>query len=242
MTQPIISVAILNYRRQSNVLTIVETLRQQTMPAKILVWDNSGSEEHIPGADLIVRASTNMFCWPRWLLLAQSGTEFCMTLDDDLNLATPTALESILGALEDLDHPRQIVGPEGVVLHPGQHYFPERKAKTAIACADGAFQTTQHIVRPQSDVRVDVVKGRCMATRTDALRKLPMLPPYADMCDDIAVSAVLSGTRRRAHRVPKAFGALFSDLPGKNAEMALSARSDWKNIREAARQTYFPHR
>lgn len=240
--RPPISVAILNYRRQENVIVIIDTLRRQTVPVKILVWDNSGSNRPIPGADLVVTSSANMFCWPRWLLLSQSTTNFCMTLDDDLNLATPGAIEVIVTELERLEHPFQILGPEGVVLASGQPYFPKGRTKVASDHSNDTVPGSKHIVRPKEDVHVDVVKGRCMAMRRDALRRLPLLPDCADMCDDIAVSAALADGRSQAHRVLAAFCPLFTDLPGKNDVMALSSRSDWVSIREAARRTHYPQR
>lgn len=238
--KPEITIALLNYRRPENLALIVATLRDQTCPARIVVWDNSEQSNPIVGVDAVVRTSKNMFCWPRWLLLAQAETEYCMTLDDDINLSSSGGLEVILKSLHHLEHDNQVLGPEGVVLEPGQPYFPPPLTREERLSPTIARNRCQHIRGAIDDVHVDVVKGRSMAMKTSALTTLPLFARSANVCDDIVVSASLGKGRKRAHKVPGAFNTLFCDLPEKNGPMALSARNDWNQTREEARQRHFP--
>ena len=235
-----ITIAILNYKRPANVHRIITGLRAQTQPCRIFLWDNSEHAESFTGVDWLVRSTVNSYCWPRWFMLANAETEFVMTIDDDIELASPTALETILGELEQLAHQTQIIGPEGVLLSGTGDYFPRQSGKITQSSAVDCLDISQHLSAGEEDHMVDIVKGRSMAMAVSAVRQLPLFVGRNEVCDDIAVSSLLSGGRKRAHRVPAHFRGLFSDLPEKNGQMALSNNANWRSIRNAARERFFP--
>lgn len=235
-----ITVGILNYRRPPNVDLIVSALRSQSIPCDIFLWDNSGEGQSFADVDWVVRSSVNAYCWPRWFLLSNAATETVMTLDDDLSLASPAALEAIVASLDKLTHHYEILGPEGVVLDGDSGYFPRYGGRVVRDEVPAGLRSSLHVIAGAADRRVDIVKGRSMAMRSELIRAvLPMFVGRDEVCDDIAVSALAAEGRIRAHRVPSAFAGLFVDLPLKNAPMALSMRADWREVREAACCRYF---
>jgi hypothetical protein len=237
--KPDITVAILNYKRTVNVRRIIAGLRKQTRPCTIFVWDNSRTGRTLDDVDWQVRSSQNSFCFPRWFMLANAQTPFAMTLDDDLELARPDALEIVLGELSTLAHDTQIVGPEGVQLVPGAPYFAPRRGSVYRSPGSPESVGGWHLSAGDVDVEVDVVKGRSMAMSVSALKTLPLALASEDVCDDIAVSARLGRSMPRAHRVPRRFQGLFADLPGKDGPMALSASNQWRSIRNERCARYF---
>lgn len=240
---PRITVAILNYRRFPNIEHIVASLRRQRAECQIFLWDNSAETNEFADVDWLVRSSENMFCWPRWYMLAQADTEFVMTLDDDLRLAGRRSMGRILDQLDRLNHQNEILGREGVMLVQGSDYYPWYPKPAARRSIPEGYETSSvHLRAGYEDISVDIVKGRTMAMRTDALRTA--IPACAGndgrQTDDIVVSSMMAAGRPRCHRLPAALRRCFKNMPMRNASMALSCKSGWKHRRNVACKKHFP--
>jgi hypothetical protein len=233
-----ITVIMLNYRRTANIEKILDALSDQTIRPTIWLWNNSGQRLNNAHVDMEVVAEANLHCWPRWFLASYAPTKYVMMIDDDIVPTSNKLIEIVIDALENQANPDAIVGAEGVILASGAYWptYPGRVARQA-------FNITQdssvHYKKVVADVRVDIVKGRCLALRTEILKLLPLLPQHRDMCDDIAVSALLARGRKRAHLVSSALGAVLEDLPDTNPQVALSRLPNWREVRESATEHYY---
>jgi len=228
-----ITVVLLNWRRPENMGPILDCLARQTLRPRVMIVDNGAAEsgplqfnspygepagalrpiEEHPLVSLVMRPSRNLGCMPRWWLAAMADTEFVATLDDDLVLADERVLADALAAQRE-------VCPEGIVGFFGVVYRSDRTYRTSLHLAARAGQ----------DQRVDIVKGRFMLLRRDALERVPLwhpalTPEAAFRADDIYVSLMLSAARRTAAGEPtiRTAGEPLHVLPG-----ALAGR--WKEI------------
>lgn len=238
--ETLITVGILNFKRAFNMKQIIGSIRSQTIKSEIFVWDNSGNFDQEEDVDWVVRSNRNEYCWPRWFMLASANTKYCMTLDDDMCLSKLSSLEIITKSLDESSFDEEIVGPEGVIMEEGAGYFPVYPPPFYRSRVPPGYRSSLHLLAGDIDRNVDVVKGRCMAMRTQALRsELPIVVGRDVVCDDIAVSAFLGNGKRCAHRVPARFKDIFIDLPGKDAEMSLSSKPEWIRTRNRAADYFF---
>ncbi len=240
-----ITIALMNFKRPENVEVIVNSLRSQTVPCQIFLWDNAQEHTQLAGIDWVVRSSQNAFCWPRFFMMAYAQTEFAMTLDDDLNLASDQSLEIILNELRNLKTPNEILGPEGVLLRPGSNYYPDyprplNRRSIPVDYPDSSV----HLSPGKVDFSVDIVKGRSMAMRTGALMDVAPISfgPENVFADDIGISAMMGKGQPKSHRVPASFRGVFRNLPQRNAPMALSSQRGWRKTRNQLCQRFFPDR
>ena len=233
-----ITVIMLNYRRTANIERILQALSDQTIKPTIWLWNNSGQRLDNSRVDMEVVAETNLHCWPRWFLASYAPTMYVMMIDDDIVPTSNKLIEIVIDALENQVKPETIVGAEGVSLAAGAYWptYPGRVARQVITITE---DSSVHYKKVVADVRVDIVKGRCLALRTEVLRLLPLLPQHRDTCDDIAVSALLARGRRRVHLVSSALGAVLEDLPDATPKVALSKTPNWRAVRESATAHYY---
>lgn len=90
-------------------------------------------------------------------------------------------------------------------------------------------------------ITVDIVKGRLMLTRSDALRGLKFAFDRQDIRgDDIAVSGMLSDGKRRQHLVLRVFAGRVLELPAPFA-LCRTPGSDHYSRRDAVRRRFFDH-
>ena len=145
---PSVTVCLLNWRRPQNMAPILDSIAAQTVPCRVMLWDNSSSPLPIlsPLVDLVVHSGANLGCLPRWWLAGMAKTEWVCSLDDDLAFAAPDALECVLAAAARC--PDGVLGAYGVQLVDGTHY-----------------RHAVHDNLPANDERVDIVKGRFMLLR-----------------------------------------------------------------------------
>jgi hypothetical protein len=111
-----VTVLLLNFRRESNIHLIIKSLKNQTVPCKIFLWNNSESYFKHPDVDLVINSSKNLKCWPRWSMASYAETEYIMSHDDDLVFNSPDTLGTLVNALESDYAPGRAVGFNGVKL------------------------------------------------------------------------------------------------------------------------------
>jgi hypothetical protein len=171
------TVILTSYRRPENLVRLVSDLRLQTLRPEIFIWDN-GQQPDLPEVDLVVRASSNLFCWPRWTMAAFASHDHCFVMDDDMRINDPRLLEVAVDFMDrrpDVD----LIGLAGVCYTPGVPYESCRHLRAS----------------PNQDRSVDMVKGQFVGFRKEFLGRLPILPPTRPSLhdpsveDDIAVSA-----------------------------------------------------
>ncbi len=224
---PSITVCLLNWKRPQNVPVILDSIAAQNVPARVVLWDNpsTGSGQAAPEPlprdpriALTVHASANLGCFPRWWLASVADTEWVCSLDDDLCLAAPDALEA---AVERARSEDCIVGAYGVRLLPGRPY------------REGV-----HVNLPVADTRVDIVKGRFMLFRRTLLERVPLHVPALDALgeaascvDDVRLSLCVGVGRPRPHLLAGALRGKLKELP---APGALSARAGHYERRQRA--------
>lgn len=239
---PGLTLTLLNYRRPDNVLAILKAVAKQTVSPQVFLWNNAGKAVNGSGIAWLAHSSVNRFCWPRWLMAARAQTEFVAVMDDDLYFNSETFVERLISFLERLEPEIRIVGLEGVLLGKGRSYYPIYGGRLARSEPPSNYKGTVHIASASRDTHVDIIKGRFMACRTDALQNLPLSPPMKDVCDDIIISSMLGRGDIPSHLLPRWLPAEFTDLPEKNGLMALSAQAGFRELRQAATQIYFPDR
>jgi Protein of unknown function (DUF616) len=212
-----ITILLLNWRRPENLKCVLDSIEFQTIRPTIFLWNNGDPFSHRL-VDWQVNSSLNARCWPRWAMGAMAHTRYLCSLDDDLAFADNKVLEDLVAYL-DKSNPRDcLVGAFGVVLHPNRSY------------AD-----SQHVsARSGSDRRVDVVKGRLLACRTETLRSVAMV---AAPEDDIMLSSLTARGRTKYHVVAGIFDNRLISLPENG--VGLAQRPEHYSRREVARRAYF---
>jgi glycosyltransferase involved in cell wall biosynthesis len=200
-----LTVLLLNYKRPQNLPRIITSLKNQTIPTKLFLWDNSGTcDFDDPRIDLVVRSSENKGCSPRWLLTLYAETDYIMTHDDDYVITKPNVLEQIIACLKQQENERTIVGYEGIVVDQTKTYAQHIGYENRYQFNNNFFGVViPHYPHIKASEHVHLVKGRLMAARTAALLKyIDFSTLIKEREDDIAVSAML-GRRKRIHFIPQ---------------------------------------
>ncbi|WP_323219537.1 tetratricopeptide repeat protein [Limnoraphis robusta] len=221
-----ITILLLNYRRPQNIPKIVESLRNQTVPVQIFLWDNSSDTNiFFSDIDLVFKASQNQGCSPRWFMALYAKTKYIMTHDDDFLITRSNVLENIVECLENQQNSRTIVGLEGIVVNPKKTYSEHIGYKSRYKFHGNKYGSVIPAIVYKSgknlnlitSERVHLVKGRLMATRTENIVfhiDLPTLMRERE--DDIAVSAMI-GQRKRIHLIPSFLKDCIEELEMSNS-------------------------
>jgi hypothetical protein len=214
-----LTVVLTNYLRPNNMQVILDALALQSLPHRVLVWDNSpNSSFPVERADWVVQSSQNARCSARWWLAAHAETPWVLVMDDDLAPAHPNTLAFTIEKLRE--HAGKVIGAAGVQLTATRHYFE---------CQHVGLEA----LRVTGDIGVDIVKGRYFALPIQVVQKLPYIPLDAE--DDIIVSAVTGGGV-----VPAGLPEMFRELPT-NRESRFH-RPNHAHARESTRRRYFSGR
>lgn len=232
-----VTVIVTMFGRTGNWPDIRAAVRKQRLPCELWVWDNRGGPA-LRGADAQFRSPRNLMCWPRWFAAAHAPTDFVVIADDDLVFRDRDVVGDLCDAVRR-ERPGTLVGAEGVSLRRGASYWPrERRLMECRGDVKGG-DSSVHVRNVVQDVRVDIVKGRCIAARRLDLLDLPLAPPFAGDCDDVVVSALTGAGRSKAHLVTASIACRLEDLPDAHGAMSLSGRPGWASHRDAARKHYF---
>lgn len=210
MTSNKCTALLLNWKRPDNLVKVIESIRKQTVPTTIFLWDNSG-EDIKYDVDAHVRSNINFKCWPRWALGSMAESEFIFSLDDDLMFKDEKVLED---ACKYRTVPDIIIGYCGVQLVRDTNYWD-----------------SPHIKAPrEEDTYVDIVKGRFMFMRRNFLKSVGM--EYEPTCDDIRLSS-----RSKCKVIPGMFYDRFIELD--EGSVALWQTAEQQEKRNKARFRYF---
>ena len=231
-----VTVLLMNYKREENLPKIIDALKSQTIDCKIFLWNNAEKPYQDDRLDLIINSSQNLKCWARWSMVAYTDSPYIMTHDDDLRLTSSNALQTLIEQFERNYIPGRAIGFNGVVLGSQQRYYPSEterminKVKIKVG--------PQHIKFPAKDKLVDTLKGRMMFCKKDDLKPIPLFVDCED-CDDIVVSSILSQKKRKHHLVTSKMNNMIEELPGGKETMALSQKDGWEELRTYIAQKYF---
>ena len=235
-----ITVLLLNYKRPHNLAEIIDSLKSQTIPVKIILWDNSGNSTFYDNRiDLIIRTSENKGCSPRWFTALYAETKYIMTHDDDFLINKADTIENIVKCLDEKDNERTIVGYEGIVVDLNYDYMDHVKYGNRYGFKENKFGTvTPRYSHLKSSQRVHLVKGRLMATRTENIAKYIDFPTLVrEREDDITVSAMI-GAGEKIHLIPYFLKGCISEI--KDPESAKLGNKD-NPQHDDSRNTAFKH-
>jgi len=218
-----VTVVLLNYKRPDNLKQVIDSVHKQTVHPQIFLWNN-GAPFHDSRVTWQVDSSLNKICWPRWFMASMASTEYVCSLDDDLSFADNRVLES---AIEYADENARdgIVGPYGVRL-----------------MARRTYMKSDHIDLPDTDMRVDIVKGRMMLFRRELLQQVPLVVPEVGdeipiRNDDIVMSGLISRGKPGFHHVPRLFKNRI--LPLSEKECGLVQQAEHWESRNRTKEEFF---
>jgi glycosyltransferase involved in cell wall biosynthesis len=207
-----------NWKRNKYLQEIIENTKKQTLQPKIVVVDNSSSDEEnkfvIEDTTIdIVNRSNALKCWERWLISNEYESTYKCIMDDDLSFSREGVLEDCFNYMEvnkDID----CIGVEGVTLMKGKTYY----------------QGNHQVAKMNYFLAVHVVKGRFMFIRSSSLKNLDLNPDLT--CDDIKVSSFLN-----KKVLPSFLASSFYDFP--QGEESLSNKTFQQVQRDYAHKKYF---
>ncbi len=212
------------YRRPENLRQIIDQIKTQTLRPKIFIWNNSAGSP-CPEADWRIDSSVNAITWPRWFMASMAKTEYVCLMDDDLMFTDERVLRDAVDFLKGRNE-RLMIGPYGVSFPDVLKIYKESSHVSALA---------------GRDQRVDMIKGRLVVLRTDALKNVNLVPGGERqffLSDDILVSSRMARGKRGFHCVPSLFAGRVQDLPMPHASCD---SADHYLLREKARREYFSH-
>jgi len=218
-----ITAVFTNWRRQENLKQILDQVLSQTVKPKIFIWNNAESFDY-PNVDWQVNSSLNVVAWGRWFMASMADTEYVCVMDDDIIFNDSKVLQEAIGFLKDKNS-NMIIGPYGVNFSD----------------ISRDYKSSQHInCLPDKDRYVDMIKGRTVILKREALRNICFIKEYSQqylMSDDLIVSAQTAKGKRHFHCVPSLFYGRVKDLP---APFALCVDDNEHYIsREKARREFF---
>ena len=205
-TQPRVTAVLLNWKRPDNLPLVVDSIRRQTVPISIWLWDNSGGNDDF-GVDVVIRSSENFLCWPRWLMGALTHGDYVFSLDDDLMFTDDALIEKCIRRMEQFGDkaPRTVLGRSGVVLNAQKHY-----------------SSSKHVEASESgDLAADLLKGQFLFFSRALLELMPL---KRENEDDIKVSAAAAQCI-----IPSFMRGAFADLPSHDALWQQSGHFERRN-------------
>lgn len=168
---------LLSFERQDNLKKIIKSLREQTVPIDIFLWNNCHDDQTDYEVDLQINSSKNLMCWPRWFMANYATTDYVFSLDDDLLFADNKIIEDAIHYLDNNDF--DAIGYSGVrIIDDLKDYLDQ-----------------QHILSPRQDQSVDILKGGFLLAKRQSIR-IPqnLLDSVVDsprIEDDIIISSFL---------------------------------------------------
>lgn len=151
-----VTAILLNWRRPEGCSALAQSLREQSVPIDIWIWDNSGSFEG--EADLVVRSGDNLGCFPRLHLAALARSAYVVFVDDDMRLTSRFCIEEAVNFVSS--HEAAITGRIG-------------KARVRQL----GYRGPEVVPEAGVPLRADIVKGNVMVFRAAILSTLPSRPP-----------------------------------------------------------------
>ena len=237
-----ITILLLNYRRPHNLGVIIDSLKNQTVPVNIFLWDNSGNSIFYDSRiDLTFRTSENKGCSPRWLTALYAQTKYIMSHDDDFLIIQRNTIEKIVNCLEEQENKKTILGYEGVCVNINKSYTEHVKYENRYKFQENKYGiVAARYSHLKSSVRVHLVKGRLMATRTENISKYIDFPTLLnEREDDITVSAMI-GEGEKIHLIPRFLKDCIQEIEDPNSsQLGNKDNPEHDNSRNLAFKHYF---
>jgi len=104
---------IIHYKRPENIKRVIEGIRNQTVPSKIIVWDQSGNCPR-DGIDSYIYSTENFYCQPRVLMAGFVKTKYIYNQDDDLAINDNKLFEKFIEHSER--YPDYVIGWNGRIF------------------------------------------------------------------------------------------------------------------------------
>lgn len=166
-----ITAILLNWKRPENIVKTIKSIRDQSVPVKICLWNNNSEDKTKYDVDLQIDSPSNFKCYPRWMMASLIESDYIFTLDDDLILSDNDVIRDTLYFYESLGNNTTIVGYTGVILNEDKDYW-----------------SSQHIGYPEdSTIKVDIVKERFMFLSKNLVKNVTL--ENEETCEDIKISS-----------------------------------------------------
>ena len=169
-----ITALLLNWKRQDNIVKVIQSIRNQSIDIDIWLWNNNLEDKTSYDVDVQINSSNNFKCWPRWLVGSMVDEGFIFTLDDDIMFIKTDVIKNCVKIYESISNNEgfPIIGYSGVVLNEEKEYW-----------------LSKHINKPyeDTDIMVDVIKGRFMFMDSKILKNV--LLENEPTCEDIKISS-----------------------------------------------------
>ena len=209
-----ITAILLNWKRPENIIKTIKSIRDQSIPIKICLWNNNPDDRTRYDVDLQINSPDNFKCYPRWMMASLIETDYIFTLDDDLMLNDNDVIKDILTFYESININTTIVGYTGVILNQDKDYW-----------------TSEHLTEPKNeDIKVDIVKGRFMFMSKSLINNMTL--ENEETCEDIKVSSYSN-----YKLIPSILKNRLSNLD--ELEVGLFGSSDHNLKRSIATKKYF---
>jgi len=166
-----ITAVLLNWKRPENIIKTIKSIKEQSIPVKICLWNNNPHDKTKYDVDLQIDSPFNFKCYPRWMMASLIESDYIFTLDDDLVLSDKDVIRDTLYFYESLKNNMAIVGFTGVILNEDKDYW-----------------SSHHITYPlDNDITVDIIKGRFMFLSKNLLANITL--ENEETCEDIKISS-----------------------------------------------------
>jgi len=213
-----IIIFLTNWRRKSNLIEVIDSIKKQTIIPDIVLIDNASNDDenkflHYDEKIEIINSDNSLMCWKRWETSFNYESKYICIMDDDLCFTRNDVLKNCFEYMEN-DQSIDAIGLEGVKLIKSKGYFG----------SNHQFAKSNHTIP------VSIIKGRFMFVRSNSLLDVDMTPDFT--CDDIKISSFL-----RKKILPSVLWNSFKDLP--QGSEALSAKQYQHIKREYATKRYF---
>lgn len=133
MKTKIVSV-IMAYKRNDNLLKVVDGIRRQTIPSKIIIFNNGDYELKGIGADIIINSNFNFNCLPRFFVGGWIDSDFVWQNDDDHAIKDSWLFEKLI--IESEEYPEFALCWNGRKLANTEKAYQEGEEVTSpISCS-----------------------------------------------------------------------------------------------------------
>lgn len=192
-----------NYARPDQLSTVITSLRSQSVPVRIVVWDNSPDGTFKDDrADWVIRSSENRHTRHVIYLWQEAETPYVGRMDDDLYLADATLMEDALAELSKLRDVRQMIGAFGVRLYSDFQNYTDGH-HIAVPKGHGQILDNGQVNPEANNLPVDLLKGRFILAKQAA--SVHLNANFRHYHSDLAISGMLADRRRLFHVVGGCF-------------------------------------
>lgn len=166
----LITSLIIHYKRPENIPLVIKGIRSQTIPSKIIVWDNSGNYPKGSGEDVLITSTENIHCLARILIAGMVKTEYIYNQDDDLAIKDNRLFEKFIDMSKK--YPDYVIGWNGRKFHEDINWeqaysFPHKNG------VYGGWVDSMDINNSQS---IDIINYGVSFLRTELINQVKINP------------------------------------------------------------------